>query len=74
MLEKYKKSLKKNHLTEFLVDAPCSGFGVMRRKPDIKYTKTRSDIERLSTIQHAIIKAVAPLLKKVASLYIVHVQ
>ena len=30
-----------------LVDAPCSGLGVMRRKPDIKYTKREEDLESL---------------------------
>ncbi len=30
-----------------LVDAPCSGFGVIRRKPDIKWSKSREDIQAL---------------------------
>ncbi len=47
-----------------LVDAPCSGFGVLRRKPDIKYTKTSEDIERLAKLQLEILQEVAPLLKK----------
>ncbi len=47
-----------------LVDAPCSGFGVLRRKPDIKYTKTNVDIERLAELQLEILQEVAPLLKK----------
>ena len=29
-----------NLTMQYLVDAPCSGLGVMRRKPDIKYTKS----------------------------------
>jgi len=47
-----------------LLDAPCSGLGVMRRKPDMKYTKTEKDLERLSTIQQDLLKSVSPLLKK----------
>ncbi|WP_223588575.1 16S rRNA (cytosine(967)-C(5))-methyltransferase RsmB [Neobacillus bataviensis] len=47
-----------------LLDAPCSGLGVMRRKPDMKYTKTEKDLERLSTIQQNLLTSVAPLLKK----------
>jgi len=47
-----------------LVDAPCSGFGVLRRKPDIKYTKTNEDIVRLAKLQLEILQEVAPLLKK----------
>jgi 16S rRNA (cytosine967-C5)-methyltransferase len=49
---------------KILVDAPCSGFGVIRRKPDIKYSKTEEDVKRLSEIQLAILSSVAPLLKK----------
>jgi len=46
-----------------LVDAPCSGLGVLRRKPDAKYTKSEEDISRLSTIQQNILSAAAPLVK-----------
>jgi 16S rRNA (cytosine967-C5)-methyltransferase len=47
-----------------LLDAPCSGLGVMRRKPDMKYTKMEADLNRLQTIQLDLLKAVSPLLKK----------
>lgn len=47
-----------------LVDAPCTGLGVIRRKPDIKWQKNEEDIEKITVIQKAILKAVAPLLKK----------
>lgn len=47
-----------------LVDAPCSGFGVIRGKPDIKYHKTEADIKRLSDIQSDLLENIAPLLKK----------
>ncbi|MBY6268946.1 16S rRNA (cytosine(967)-C(5))-methyltransferase RsmB, partial [Parageobacillus thermoglucosidasius] len=49
---------------KILVDAPCSGFGVIRRKPDIKYAKTEADISSLAALQREILDAVAPLLKK----------
>ncbi|MED0959454.1 MULTISPECIES: 16S rRNA (cytosine(967)-C(5))-methyltransferase RsmB [Bacillus cereus group] len=49
---------------KILVDAPCSGFGVIRRKPDIKLGKDKGDSERLSTIQLAILEKIAPLLKQ----------
>ncbi|MFE7061947.1 16S rRNA (cytosine(967)-C(5))-methyltransferase RsmB [Sutcliffiella sp. NPDC057660] len=49
---------------KILVDAPCSGFGVIRRKPDLKYTKTMQDVKQLATIQSAILDEVAPLVKK----------
>lgn len=57
-----------------LVDAPCSGFGVIRRKPDMKYTKTPEDSRRLSEIQLGILREIAPLVKKVAHSYTVRVQ
>ncbi|KKI92676.1 16S rRNA methyltransferase [Bacillus sp. SA1-12] len=55
---------EKESFDRILVDAPCSGFGVIRRKPDIKYTKTGEDVNRLAALQHSILQAVAPLLKR----------
>jgi 16S rRNA (cytosine967-C5)-methyltransferase len=47
-----------------LLDAPCSGLGVMRRKPDMKYTKKEEDVSQLHHIQLELLKSVTPLLKK----------
>jgi 16S rRNA (cytosine967-C5)-methyltransferase len=47
-----------------LLDAPCSGLGVLRGKPDIKYNKREEDAESLASIQIALLENVAPLLKK----------
>jgi len=47
-----------------LVDAPCSGLGVIRGKPEIKYHKQEKDLERLSEVQLDILEHVAPLLRK----------
>lgn len=47
-----------------LIDAPCTGFGVIRSKPDITYNKSLADIKRLQAIQLTILEEVAPLLKK----------
>lgn len=38
-----------------LVDAPCSGLGIIRRKPDIKYSRTSDDSIELSKISYAIL-------------------
>lgn len=46
-----------------LVDAPCSGLGLMRRKPDIKYQKTPADFVKLPKIQREILESVCALLK-----------
>ena len=56
--------LEKNSFDRILVDAPCSGLGVMRRKPDIKYTKDEKDMDKLQMIQLKLLEEVSPLLKK----------
>ncbi|MBM6618496.1 16S rRNA (cytosine(967)-C(5))-methyltransferase RsmB [Bacillus suaedaesalsae] len=61
---KLKEKFEEETFDRILVDAPCSGLGVIRRKPDIKYQKKEQDIHHLSTIQSTILSSVAPLLKK----------
>ncbi|HZG61143.1 MAG TPA: 16S rRNA (cytosine(967)-C(5))-methyltransferase RsmB [Anoxybacillus sp.] len=61
---KVNEYFEKETFDKILVDAPCTGFGVLRRKPDIKYVKTENDIRQLAKIQREILDAVAPLLKK----------
>lgn len=46
-----------------LCDVPCSGLGVIRRKPDIKY-KPESDFEELEDIQYKILTTAVRYLKK----------
>lgn len=46
-----------------LVDAPCSATGVIRRNPDIKLLREAADIERLASIQLAILTNIWNLLK-----------
>lgn len=53
-----------NTFDRILVDAPCSGLGLMRRKPDIKYNKTREDLQKLPKIQLEILESVAKTLKQ----------
>lgn len=40
-----------------LVDAPCTGLGVIRRRPDLKWNKTEADPARLAERQLAILNA-----------------
>lgn len=54
---------EKETFDRILLDAPCSGLGVLRGKPDIKYHKKEQDIYTLRNIQDALFKEVAPLLK-----------
>jgi len=46
-----------------LLDAPCSGTGVIRRHPDIKWLRKSPDIARLTDLQQDILKNVWSLLK-----------
>jgi 16S rRNA (cytosine967-C5)-methyltransferase len=46
-----------------LVDAPCSGTGVIRRHPDIKSLRRESDIAALAARQLALLEALWPLLQ-----------
>lgn len=55
---------KQQTFDRILIDAPCSGLGVIRGKPDIKYQKTEADILRLASIQQALIENISSLLKK----------
>lgn len=42
-----------------LVDAPCSGLGVLRRKPDARWRKEPSQITALVRLQEAVLQAAA---------------
>lgn len=46
-----------------IVDVPCSGLGIIRRKPEIKYRKKLEDINILKKIQYKIIKNASKYLK-----------
>ena len=40
-----------DYFDKILVDAPCSGIGLIRRKPDIRYRKEITDFDALQKIQ-----------------------
>lgn len=48
---------------KILVDAPCSGIGLIRRKPDIRYNKVAMDFDSLKAIQLQILDSVCQSLK-----------
>ena len=39
-----------------LIDVPCSGIGIIRKKPEIKWNKTRSDLREIIPIQREIME------------------
>ncbi|MFH5835689.1 16S rRNA (cytosine(967)-C(5))-methyltransferase RsmB [Proteiniclasticum sp. C24MP] len=42
-----------------LLDAPCSGLGIIRKKPEIKYTKNLKELNELVKIQRALLETAA---------------
>lgn len=48
---------------KILLDVPCLGFGVMKRKPDIKWQRKKEDLEEISNVQMKILNNCAQYLK-----------
>ena len=46
-----------------LIDAPCTGLGMIRRRPEIKWNRMESDIENISIIQSKILENGSKYLK-----------
>ncbi len=46
-----------------LIDAPCSGFGTLRRHPDIRWNKTSKQLLSLNELQYRILETAAPHIK-----------
>jgi len=53
----------KSGYDRILIDAPCSGLGVIRRHPDIKHHRRQSDIETLNNVQQRLLTNLWPILK-----------
>ncbi len=60
--------LEADSFDRILVDAPCSGSGVIRRHPDIKLLRRAEDIPALAAQQARILGGLWPLLKPGGSL------
>jgi 16S rRNA (cytosine967-C5)-methyltransferase len=46
-----------------LVDAPCSGLGALRRRPDARWRIQPGDVERLAALQRELVDAAVTLLR-----------
>lgn len=46
-----------------LLDAPCSSTGTVRRHPDVPWTKTMADVEKLADLQHRLLTHAVGLVK-----------
>lgn len=51
-----------------LADVPCSGLGIIRRKPDIKYNKSLEDIQNLCDLQYGILQTSSQYVKREGTL------
>lgn len=56
--EKYQNTFDK-----ILLDVPCLGFGVLKRKPDIKWKRKKEDIEEIKQLQLKILQTCSSYLK-----------
>lgn len=46
-----------------IVDVPCTGLGIIRRKPEIKYNKNLTDLKSIISIQYKILENASKYLK-----------
>jgi 16S rRNA (cytosine967-C5)-methyltransferase len=46
-----------------LLDAPCSSTGTVRRHPDVPWTKSAADIEKLASLQYRLLESAFAMLK-----------
>ncbi|MDH5544305.1 MAG: 16S rRNA (cytosine(967)-C(5))-methyltransferase RsmB [Gammaproteobacteria bacterium] len=57
------KHLQANSVDKLLLDVPCSATGVIRRNPDVKYHRQKSDIDELVKTQAQILESAWRVLK-----------
>ena len=62
-LEQYAQDHPGEQFDRILLDAPCSATGVIRRHPDIKWLRKRSDIGKLADTQQHLLQIAFSLLK-----------
>ena len=58
----YDKAYDKK-FNKILLDVPCLGLGVIRRKPDIKWNRNEENIDEITKIQYQILKTCSKYLK-----------
>lgn len=60
---KYYEKLEEK-FDKILLDVPCLGIGVIKRKPDIKWQRKEEDVEEITKIQKKILENCSKYLKK----------
>ena len=56
-------ALRANSVDQVLVDAPCSGLGSLRRRPDARWRIDPETPERLGRLQRQLLQTALPLVK-----------
>lgn len=54
----------KCHADRVLIDVPCSGLGIIRKKPEIKWTKNEAELSKLINIQRKIMSNASSYVKQ----------
>ncbi|PTM59135.1 16S rRNA (cytosine(967)-C(5))-methyltransferase RsmB [Desmospora activa] len=62
-LRQYPQEAEEASFDYVLLDAPCSGWGVIRRKPEIKWTKEAKAVKELVRLQRELLAAAARMVK-----------
>jgi 16S rRNA (cytosine967-C5)-methyltransferase len=60
--QSFEQFTSKGKFDRVLLDAPCSATGIIRRHPDIKLLRRKSDVDNLSSIQRSLLKKAFDLL------------
>jgi 16S rRNA (cytosine967-C5)-methyltransferase len=55
--------LDDEHFDRILVDAPCTGLGALRRRPEARWRKTPADVATLSALQEQLLTSAVDALK-----------
>ena len=61
VLDASKESMKK--VNKILIDAPCTGTGVISKKPDIKWRRSLNDVDNMVKLQYSILSNTAKYLQ-----------
>jgi 16S rRNA (cytosine967-C5)-methyltransferase len=56
-------TIMRNPVHKILVDAPCTGLGVLARRPDARWRKTPEQVQELAELQLRILDSAAPFVK-----------
>lgn len=59
----FTKEAPRDRFDGVLLDAPCSSTGTVRRHPDVPWTKSPEDIEKLARLQERMLRHAATLVK-----------